>query len=342
MPPVAVAAARRFFPVVIALAALAMLAVAARTEATDGVPAGPTHVVISPTVLDVRLEPGQSIQRNVRLQYRSGPDSSVEVTRHFEYADASGRKLLVDANRSSLSGEVPPAAARWSSADWVSTEVVPTTVRAGEERDLTVRISAPTDAEPGDHRAYLVVALNPLVPASGIGVAPSFAIRIYVGVPGNEVRGVSSLRLDSEHQGMLPLANPVRLVASLENTGTVSLQSGGEVVVERWLGGEVGRMDLPEERIVPGERARVVVDWPGPPNWELIGRYYARFDFADETLLAAVPPAEGFWVINWTSVGWAVAAIVGAWLLRLNRVVRAAGRGLQAGGRAFRDGMRGK
>ena len=310
-----------------------------RAEASDPASAE-IRVEIAPATVEVRLAPGQSAAKTVSVHYHSGPDATLTVTRHFQYVDAYGEKRLIGVEETRNGTDEIPASARWSSADWIDVGSVQTAVRAGESHDLTVHISAPADAEPGDHRAYLVVALTPVGTPIGVGIAPSFGVRVFVTVPGPEIRRVEGLRLGQEHHGLLPLGNPVDLVASLENAGTVSLRSVGEVVVERWPSGEVGRLALPDERIVPGERARVAANWTGPPNWELFGRYYARYEFADDTLSLATPLAEGFWVINWASVGAAVVAVFAAWLLKLNRVARATGRGLRAGARAFIVGLR--
>lgn len=292
-----------------------------------------------PNVIELSVAPGQSAERSLRLDYVAGLPAEAVVQRSDYLVDADGKRRLF-AIDSADGFTRPPELERWAGASWISTSTEPGVMLPGDSRQINLRVTVPDDAEPGEHRAYLFISLEPTADKGAIMLVPSFGVQVYVFVPGAEVRRVESLQVRPEYEGSLPLGNPVRLTASLRNAGTVSLRGGGEVVVERWTGGEVARLPLPDERIIPGERARLGTTWAGPPQWELFGRYYARFEFADDTLALASPPVEGFWLINWTSVGAVLVVVLGAWLLRLNRVLRASLRGLRAGARAFRAGLR--
>lgn len=293
-----------------------------------------------PNVIEMRLAPGQSAEQLIRLDYRVGPPARLIVTRFDYFIDADGKRQYVSVDDTSASQREQLEPDRWAGAKWISVNAGSTEVSPGEERVLTARVTVPKDAEPGEHRAYLLIGLDSPSTTGSVAIAPQFAIHTYITVPGSTLRQVSNVQLAPEHQGPLPLGNPVSLAATFENAGAVSLQSAGEVVVDRWTGGEMARLPLPDERIVPGERARIVTTWSGPPWWELIGRYHARWEFADDALALEAGAGQSFWVVNWANLAAAIGVVVAAYLLRLNRVARASLRGISAGVRAFRAGMR--
>lgn len=233
-------------------------------------------------------------------------------------------------------------AARWNGASWVSVDRERLPVKAGDRLDVAVRVTAPTDAEPGEHRAYLMLALASGSQGGTVGISPSFGVRVFISVAGNEIRRVSDLSCEAEPQGILPLGSPTRLVATVANTGTVSLWSDGEVVIDRLIGGEAARLRLPEERLEPGNRSRVAVNWSGPSSWELFGLYYSRFEFRDETLAVAAPVYQTFWAINWTGIATTIGIVLGLWLLKPVRILRASLQAAKAANSAFINSMKEK
>jgi hypothetical protein len=300
----------------------------------------PVEASLWPNVLELRLSPGESVERTLKVHYHTGPPSSLKIERYDYTTDTNGQRQLVPPDDPAARRALRPDEARWAGSTWVTAAASPVTVQPGEDREIRLLVSVPTDAEPGEHHAYLLVGLEPEATPGAISIAPQFGVHIYITVPGAEVRQVANTQLVADHSGRLPIGTPLGLAAAFENTGTVSLRTKGEVVIERWLGGEVGRLPMPDERVVPGQRARVVANWAGPPSWEILGRYRATFFFDDPTLGVAASEGMSFWTINWMSLGGLFVIVLGARLCPPVRIARASFRAAAAGTRAFRSGLR--
>lgn len=132
--------------------------------------------------------------------------------------------------------------------------------------ELRVGLEIPDDAEPGYHAAQL--RFTPVNTQTGEGYGagtitssvPEFMFR----VPGDARREIDLTNLEAIRTG----ESQVQLLATFENTGTVTVDSrGGEANVVK-NGKEVGTVDIDGFTVSPGETAQVDATWSGEQGGE--------------------------------------------------------------------------
>jgi hypothetical protein len=141
----------------------------------------------------------------------SGPSA-----RTLKLRNDGTERVVVDVTRRTADGKT--AARTWLG-------VVPTrlSLRAGATAVVTVRVTPPRGAEPGDHRVLVLLTTRPLRSAGGVNVQARLGVRVNVRLPGLVLRRLAfgRVRLD---------AQPDRaLLVPIANRGNVSLVLRGHV-----------------------------------------------------------------------------------------------------------------
>ena len=121
---------------------------------------------ISPPLVDLKADPGQTINANLRI--RNVTNQTLAVSSEVNDFTAGGEdgqpKLLLE------EGEVSP----YSVKGWVST-IPEVTLRPGEQKQVVIKMSVPSNASPGGH--YGVVRFTGTPPGlEGTGVSLSASI----------------------------------------------------------------------------------------------------------------------------------------------------------------------
>lgn len=148
-----------------------------------------------------------------------------------------------------------PTLRRRTAARWLHVTPRELSLVPGQSSTLTVRSSAPSTAEPGDHHAVLLLTTRP--PArGGVSVRMRVGVRVVIRVPGRIVR---RLRIER-----LRVLRGRRLEVALANAGNVTEElARGRLRLElRRAGRLLARLQAPRRELLPHARAVVSFGYP--------------------------------------------------------------------------------
>ena len=149
-----------------------------------------------------------------------------------------------------------PTLRRATAARWLHVAPRELSLLPGRSSSLTVRSSAPSTAEPGDHHAVLLLTTRPLA-RGGVSVRMRVGVRVVIRVPGAIVRRLRIERLRVRGR---------RLEVTLANAGNVTEElARGRLRVElRRAGRLLARLHAPRRELLP--HARAVLSFGSPRN----------------------------------------------------------------------------
>lgn len=179
-----------------------------------------------------------------------------------------------------------PSSTSWSVA--AMSRVQPAEFDLDADRQIPVRISVtmPADARGGRYGA-LIVAPSPVLQTTGVRgtmavIVPKLAAKLLVAVHGTEV-------IQGDLVNMLAAVRPgvkgadIKIV--FKNTGNVHVHTHGTVVLFDATGQSMGKVELDEAVVLPGDVREFIVPWAKPLS---PGTYTARatIDFGGNVLLS--------------------------------------------------------
>lgn len=170
--------------------------------------------------------------------------------RTLRLRNAGSERVLVDVTRRTADG-------RTAARTWLGVAPTRLSLRAGATAVLTVRVTPPRGAEPGDHRVLVLLTTRPLR-SGGVNVQARLGVRVKIRVHGLVVRRltVGRMRLDTRRARVL--------LVPIANRGTVSIPLRGKV--KTYLashGRRVARLRGPVPRALrPGGRTVLALPLP--------------------------------------------------------------------------------
>jgi hypothetical protein len=178
-------------------------------------------------------------------------------TTRIEVANRGRSAILVAAAPEGLALDLRgrPTVRRAIASRWLHVAPRELSLLPGRSSTLTVRSSAPSTAEPGDHHAVLLLTTRPLA-RGGVNVRMRVGVRVVIRVPGAIVR---RLRIDG-----LRVLRGRRLEVSLGNAGNVTEELvRGRLRLELRRGGRLlARLHAPRRELLPHARAVVSFGYP--------------------------------------------------------------------------------
>ncbi|MFC7142069.1 hypothetical protein ACFQMA_19815 [Halosimplex aquaticum] len=213
-----------------------------------------TRLYITDGYLSERVKPGESVTLNVTVG--NSEDHTVELDPHVVLPQVQGRPIQ---------------------KSWISIENGDTTLSAGEEREFTVTVAVPSDAEFGEYRAE-VAFTNQTVSYPGQPDRPVHAAQISV-----SVREEPSVQIvDGRYaSAQVQTGDSYTYEVTVRNDGDQAVplnptvetpdhrQPSENTVKRSWF-----EIDAPNE-VGPGETANVSVTVT-PPSDAAVGRYYTE------------------------------------------------------------------
>jgi hypothetical protein len=291
-------------------------AIAASTPSPT--PAPGQGLEISPPIVEMDANPGQTVTTQVRIRNITANDLEVtgQVNDFGAGTDENGTPQL-------LLNET--GTTRYSLKTWV-TGVQNLLLAPQQLETATINIAVPVNAEPGGH--YGVVRFSGVPPSlkgEGVALSASVGTLILLRVNGDVIdqlnvaefaagtqTGVDSWQTQSFFQH-----GPVNFLVRIHNTGTVHEQPQGTITVKNLFGHVVGRVGVNSKdgNILPDSYRRFVQTLP---TKFLFGHYTAtlaiKYD-GTKTLAGTF----GFWVIPWELILLIlVALLVLGYLLRIS------------------------
>ena len=263
---------------------------------------------ISPPVIELSADPGQTITANIRVR---NVTAATLITKGK--ADDFGAGTSEDGAPHILLDET--GATRYSLKYWISG--VPDLKLAPRElKTTTVTITIPKNAEPGGHFGVVrFTGVAPGVDGTGVALSASVGSLILLKVSG-AITDKMSLAEFSAYQtntktkkdvtGSFFEYGPVGFLVRLKNEGSVHERPGGSIDVTDWMGHKVATVKVDEQggSVLPDSIRRFTQTLN---QKQLFGRYsahlalsYATGKIVDNTIEFWVIPME----IIVTCLGW--------------------------------------
>jgi hypothetical protein len=153
-----------------------------------------------------------------------------------------------------------PAGGQTTARTWLQIAPARLLLRSGQSAILTLRVTRPCGAEPGDHRVLVLLTTRPLR-GGRVNVQVRLGVRVTMRVPGRVVRHLTlgSLRVHRERNARL-------LFVSVANRGNVTVQLRGHVSASLGRRGkQLARLDPRAQRaLLPGARTVLSLRYGGP------------------------------------------------------------------------------
>ncbi len=280
-------------PAVFMLALLLFLALGAASAAAYTVEKNDDQVtgqiVISPTKIELNMDPGDRATREISLTNRTGGP----VTFQFSTEDFEGSKD--PAKATVFTGETDSP---WGASDWIEPELYSVVLAQGETLTMSVKVRVPPTAEPGGHYAALFASrtIDQVEDGAAIKVTERVGTLFLITVSGNIIADGT---LDKPEVKLFSEYGPVDIGLVFNNNGNVHVKPTGKVVIRNMFGQTVADIPVEEWVVLPESSRRTVVEWSGKYHF---GRYTATAEIGyseDRSLLLS---QTSFWVIPWKIV----------------------------------------
>ncbi len=272
-------------------------------QASDTVSLG-----ISPQVLDVTANPGETLTNTFRLTNASQETVEVEaIAKNFVPRGEDGAvDLTIDDTSFSL-------------ADWIESTPSSATMGSSMTQDFEISISVPSDAEPGSHFGSIVFATKPPEqPGASALISQEIAPVILVRIAGDTVEAADIAEFKAE-KSLYTTEDAVTFLSRIENTGNVHFKPTAKIVVENMFGSQVAELEVERRNVLPASVRQLKTEWV--PEGLKIGRYTATLSVVygdnDEVKLASTTVTYFPWQVILPIV--LLIAFVGFVIVRFRR-----------------------
>jgi len=256
--------------------------------------------VITPTKVELEMEPGESASRDIMVANRTGSTVTIEFSvEDFEgSSDPSQATVFLGEDDSN-----------WGARKWLEPEISSIVLKHGETITFRTKVSVPKYAEPGGHYAALF-AFSTYETTDESGSAINITSRVgtlfLIKVAGPVTE--SGTLNKPEVQGFSEYG-PIDIGLVFNNEGNVHLKPSGRVVVTNILGQTVAEIPVNEWVVLPESSRRNVVRWD---SHFLFGRYTAKAEIGYKADGSPIIVSTDFWVIPWKIL---LAVILGVFLV---------------------------
>lgn len=266
---------------------------------------------ISPPVIDEQVDPGQTIQLEIRV--RNVTDTEViakGALNDFEAAGEDGQpKILLDENAD---------ASPYTFKPWV-TSVPDLRLAPKEAKTTSITINVPKDASPGGHYGVVRFTAVPVgIDDSGVSLSASIGTLVLLSVSGDVVTqgNIEEFTISQNGStGSFFEYGPITFTERIKNTGNVHFKPSGTVKVKDTLGREVASLAINDKNgnVLPNSirKFEQTLD-----KKNLFGRYTAQLDviYGDNQTMTQT---QTFWVVPYKMV----LAVLGGLLLIILLIV---------------------
>jgi small neutral amino acid transporter SnatA (MarC family) len=254
---------------------------------------------ISPPVIELKANPGQTITATIKLTNVSGGDLVMRADfNDFGAKDETGDpKILFDDAQSTT----------YSLKNWISAPA-PFNMQSKETKSLTFPIKVPQNAEPGGH--YAVIRFTGTAPdlQNGVALSASIGTLVLLEVSGNIKEDASVATFESATPNKFVASSffengPIGFVARIKNNGNVHVKPTGTIEVKNMFGitvasvrvnGDPNEPKNPPKSILPQSIRRF--EETMPDQW-MIGPYTATMTLHYGQGQKELKSVATFWVV---------------------------------------------
>lgn len=231
---------------------------------------------VSPQILEITANPGESVKNAFRLTNASKENISIKTTpKNFT---PRGEEGAVDLTEDKTS---------YSLAEWIDVNPKTVTIGPNKTEDFDVTISVPDNAEPGSHFGSVVFqTIPPEQEGSTALVSQEIAPVILVRVAGDTTESVEVEEFKSEF-GFYSNEKAINLISRIKNDGNVHFKPNGRITIKNTFGSEVASLDLDKRNVLPDSIRQITTEWL--TGGFKIGRYNATLSlsFGDNEIRTA-------------------------------------------------------
>jgi hypothetical protein len=266
---------------------------------------GGEGLTISPPILDVKLDPGQSYQEVIKINNPTKDLVTVyPVARNFTASGETGVPAI----------ESPGQDATYGLATWISFDQTKLALTPQQEIEFDYKINVPSDAEPGGHYASVLFASQPPKPdqnSTQVALASMVGSLILGTVSGNIVEKAEVAEFSAN--GSIFLKPPVNFTLRISNNGNVHFAPQGQISIKNW-GKTVATQDINPQKgnILPNSIRRYDgLKYNG--KWYSFGKFNVSLAATYGSKNAPLTGSFSFWIIPWwliTIIVLAIAAII--------------------------------
>lgn len=266
---------------------------------------------ISPPLVDQKVDPGQSLQVDIRV--RNVTNEAVIAKGQINDFLAEGEeglpKIITDEN-----AEPSP----YSFKEWVTT-VPDLSLGPKETKVARITINVPADGSPGGHYGVIRFTAVPVeLKDSGVALSASIGTLVLLNVSGDVVEQAEVEQFTVSHNGKSGAFfeyGPLSFTERIKNTGNVHVKPSGTVTIKDTFGKEVAKLAVNDKggNVLPASIRKFEQNLD---RKNLVGRYKAELalDYGDNK---TVNSTITFWVVPYKIV----AAVLGGLLLLIGLII---------------------
>lgn len=266
---------------------------------------------IAPPVLDIRGNPGETVEAKISLR----DISTVKILVRNEINDfvAAGEdgtpKILVEP------GEESP----YSIKSWIS-PLPEIELEPRQIEELTVNIAIPANAAPGGYFGVIrFTAEAPALSGTGVSLSASLGTLVLLRVNGEakEAMSVEEFYVDKDqNRSWLFESAPIIFHERLRNEGNVHEQPRGQISIKDMFGQKIANLNvnLENRNVLPGSvrKFEQPLDETVIGDRMLFGRYTAdlEIDYGSGETRKTVTSQLSFWVIPYKLIAGIVLGLI--------------------------------
>lgn len=299
--------------IALSLAVAIIIPVAGISAQANNSNTGGQALEISPPVINLSANPGQTIETKITL--RDVSKTSLIVTGQVNDFIAAGEdgipKLLIE------EGEKSP----YSIKDWIR-PLNQLILKSKELKNLPVVIKVPANAAPGGYYGVVrFTATPPELKDTGVSLSASLGALILLRVNGEakEGLGIEEFSVNKNGKtGTLFESAPFNFMERLKNIGNVHEQPSGQVTIKDMFGNKVAivNINLPPRNVLP----QSIRKFEQPLNDEVIGnrilfgKYTADLKVSYGSNKQFVTKSITFWVIPYRLIAFILVVLIGGFI----------------------------
>ena len=258
-----------------------------------------TSIVISPAIIDKKLDPGQSVKQEIKIFNKEDKAVALNVyAMNFQASDMfGGMSFDEDETR------------QFSAKSWISLPKQNLVLAPYEKSDFVLDIDIPKDAEPGGHYAVIFFEFRnqtDFSDDSSLGINQRMGALVFLTV-NSEIKeegmvlGASTNSKCSGVQCSFKTATtrewgPVPFEFKFENTGNVHVKLKGKIVIHNIFGRQVAEIPVDEKTVLPKSTRQFEAKWLREP---LFGKYTAKLSVEYGSSKTTQYAETSFWAVPW-------------------------------------------
>ncbi len=294
----------------IALLALASVAVSAQSQSAPQQGNGQA-LEIAPPVLDIRGNPGETVEARISLRDISPVRLLVrnEINDFVAAGEDGTPKILVE------EGEESP----YSIKSWIS-PLPEITLEPRQIEELTVNIAIPANAAPGGYFGVIrFTAEAPELSGTGVSLSASLGTLVLLRVNGDakEAMSVEEFYVEKDqNRSWVFESAPIMFYERLKNEGNVHEQPRGQISIKDMFGQKIANLNvnLENRNVLPGSTRKFEqpLDETVIGNRMLFGRYTADLEitYGSAENRQTMTSQLSFWVIPYKLIAGILLGLV--------------------------------